>query len=154
MPTIRHQSMNSFVPNWLVSIEFQARSSTTGRFAFGPDTIEPVVPGDEVAAGIADDGHAEFFDLARHVGAKSFCIGEGRPRLEHAGVDGAAEMLEKGAQHAAIEVGARRAIAGGRRAPALGWSARSQSAAATAGLRQTPRRYPCRRGTSVGQMNS
>ena len=105
---MRHQSMNSFVPNWLVSIEFQARSSTTGRFAFGPNTVEPVVSGDEVAAGIADDGHAEFLDLARDVGAKSFCIGEGRPGLEHSGVDGAAEMLEKGAQHAAIEVGARR----------------------------------------------
>ena len=36
VPTSRHQSMNSLVPNWFVSIEFHARSSTVGRCAFGP----------------------------------------------------------------------------------------------------------------------
>jgi hypothetical protein len=28
--------MNSLVPNWLVSIVFQALSRTTGRLSFGP----------------------------------------------------------------------------------------------------------------------
>ena len=36
VPAARHQSMKSLVPNWFVSREFQARSSTVGRCAFGP----------------------------------------------------------------------------------------------------------------------
>ena len=143
--------MNSFVPNWFVSIEFHARSSTAAVRA-RPDTVEPVVSGHEVAAGIADDGHAGFLDLASHVGTRSFCVSERRPGLEHSGVDRASEVLEECAQHPAIEVGAsRRCRRNTRAGPRV---ARSRSPAATAGLRQTPPRCPCRRGTSVGQMNS
>jgi len=36
VPTALAQSMKSLVPNWFVSIEFQARSSTVGRLSFGP----------------------------------------------------------------------------------------------------------------------
>ena len=36
MSALRHQSMNSLVPNWLVSVEYQARSSRTGRSFRGP----------------------------------------------------------------------------------------------------------------------
>src|SRR3989442_11035769 len=36
VPICLHHIMNSFVPNLLVSNEFQARSSTRGRFSFGP----------------------------------------------------------------------------------------------------------------------
>src|SRR5262245_24945015 len=31
LPTARHHARNSLVPNWFVSIEFHARSSTEGR---------------------------------------------------------------------------------------------------------------------------
>jgi len=36
--------MNSFVPNWLVSIEFHARSSTRGRCGFGPTPSSQLSP--------------------------------------------------------------------------------------------------------------
>jgi hypothetical protein len=35
-PALRHQVMNSLVPNWFGSVENQARSSRAGRFSFGP----------------------------------------------------------------------------------------------------------------------
>jgi hypothetical protein len=36
VPTSLHHWTNSLVPNWLVSSEFHARSSTVGRLSFGP----------------------------------------------------------------------------------------------------------------------
>ena len=72
------------------------------------DAVEPVVAGDEVAARIADDRHAELLHLARDVGAESFGIGEARAGLVDAGVDRAAQVLEKRPQHPAVEVGAPR----------------------------------------------
>ena len=39
-----HQSMNSLVPNWLDSSEFHARSSTVGRWAFGPTPSSQLYP--------------------------------------------------------------------------------------------------------------
>ena len=44
MPTIRHHSMNSLVPNWFVSIEFHARSSTVGRCGLGPTPSSQLYP--------------------------------------------------------------------------------------------------------------
>ena len=99
-----HHSRNSFVPNWFVSSEFQARSSTTGRCAFGPTPSSQLYPRDEIATRIANDRYAEVLDLARDVGAESFCIGEARPRLVHARVDGPAQVLEERAEHAPVEV--------------------------------------------------
>ena len=59
MPAARHQSMNSLVPNWLVSVDIQARSSRRGRSRDRPDAVLPIVAGDEVAARIAHDGRAQ-----------------------------------------------------------------------------------------------
>ena len=53
VPTSLHQSMNSLVPNWFGSIEFQARSSTVGPLVLRADAVEPVVAGDEVPARVA-----------------------------------------------------------------------------------------------------
>jgi hypothetical protein len=36
--------MNLFVPNWFVSIAFQARSSTVGRLSFGPTPSSQLYP--------------------------------------------------------------------------------------------------------------
>jgi len=36
--------MNSLVPNWFVSIEFHARSSTVGRCGFGPTPSSQLYP--------------------------------------------------------------------------------------------------------------
>ena len=106
VPTSRHHSMNSLVPNWFVSIEFQARSSTVGPLRLRADAVEPVVAGDEVAARIADDRHAEFLDLAHDVRAEALRVGQRRAGLVDAGVDRAAEMLEERAEQTPIEIGA------------------------------------------------
>ena len=66
-----------------------------GSLRLRTDPVEPVIPGNEVAAGIAHDGHAQFLDLARHIRAKALGVGQGRPGLVHTGIDGAAEMLEE-----------------------------------------------------------
>ena len=71
---------------------------------FRADPVEPVVAGDEIAPRIANDGHAEVFDFPRDVGAESLRIGEARPGLVHAGVDGAAQVFEERTEHTAIEV--------------------------------------------------
>ena len=44
VPTSLHQSMNSLVPNWFVSSEFHARSSTVGRDFFGPTPSSQLYP--------------------------------------------------------------------------------------------------------------
>ena len=62
------------------------------------DAVEPVVAGDEVAARIAHDRHAELLDLARDVGAEALRVGQRRSRLVDAGVDGAAQVLEERAR--------------------------------------------------------
>ena len=79
VPTSWHQSMNSLVPNWFVSIEFQARSSTVGPLCLRADAVEPVVAGDEIAAGIAHDRHAELLDLACTSVRKPFASASGDP---------------------------------------------------------------------------
>ena len=70
------------------------------------DAVEPVVAGDEVAAGIADDRNAQLLHLARDVRAESLGVGQTRAGLVDARVDGAAEVLQERAQHPPVEVGA------------------------------------------------
>ena len=105
-PTIAHHSTNSLVPNWFVSSEFQARSRTTGRCAFGPTPSSQLCPGDEIAPRIPHNRDAELLDLACDVGAEPLRIGEARAGLVHARVDRAAEVLEEGAEQAPIEIAA------------------------------------------------
>ena len=54
--------------------------------------------------GVTSDGDVKLLHLARHVGAEPFGVGEARAGLEHAGVNRAAQMLEKGPQHPPVEV--------------------------------------------------
>ena len=88
----------------MVSSEFQARSRTVGRWSFGPDPVEPVVSRDEVPAGIANDGHAHLPDLVDDVLAEAVRVGEGIAGVVDARIDGAAQVLEKRAEQAAIEI--------------------------------------------------
>jgi hypothetical protein len=100
-----------------------------GPLRFRSDAVEPVVAGDEVAARIANDRHAEILDLARDVGAESFPIGESGSRLVDAGVDRPAEVLEERTENAAVEIETPRRSAqpGPRRTTsALGVAERAQ----------------------------
>ena len=88
----------------LIGLERIPRALEHGRpLRFRTDAVEPVVAGDEVASRVADDRHAEFLDLAHDVGAESFGVGERRPGLVHARVDGAAQVLQERSQHAPVE---------------------------------------------------
>jgi hypothetical protein len=63
-----------------------------------------MVPGDEIAARVPDDRHAQFLDLPRDVRPEPVRVGETRTRLMDARVNRAPEMLEKRAEKAPIEV--------------------------------------------------
>ena len=97
--------MNSLVPNWFVSVEFQARSRTRGPVGLGPHAVAPVVSRDEVAAGVAHDGHPEGADLLQDVAAEAIGVGELGARLVDAAVDRPAQVLEERAEEPAVEGG-------------------------------------------------
>src|SRR5260370_10056325 len=60
-----------------------------------PHAVQPVVPRDEVAAGITDDGNAEFPHFLQHIFAESIGAGHLGPRAVDALVDRAPQLLEK-----------------------------------------------------------
>jgi hypothetical protein len=68
--------------------------------------VQPVVAGNEVAARIAHDRHVHLADLLDHVLAEAVGVGKLRLRIVDAFVDRAAQMLKKGAEQAAIHLGA------------------------------------------------
>ena len=105
-----------------------------GPLRFRTDAVEPVVAGDEIAARIANDRHAEILDLARDVGAESFPIGEPGSGLVDAGVDRPAEVLEERTEHAAVEIDTPRR------------SAQPRPRRAATALRVAERAQPRRRG--------
>ena len=69
----------------------------------GPDSVEPVVSGDKVAARITNDWNAEFANFVHHVFAKAVRVGKLRSGLVDAFVDGASQMLEEGAEEIAVD---------------------------------------------------
>src|SRR5206468_7090557 len=75
-----------------------------GTLVLGTDAVEPVVAGDEVAARIPHDRHAELADLLRDVLAEAVRVRERRARLVDAGVDRSAQVLEEGAEKAAVQL--------------------------------------------------
>src|SRR5262249_34560190 len=62
---------------------------------FRADTIFPVVAGNEVAPGIADDGRPELLDQGQHVAAKSVLVRSRMARLIDAAIDAAAQMFDE-----------------------------------------------------------
>ena len=72
---------------------------------FRADAILPVVAGEEIAAGIADDRDAELFGQVGDVLAEPLRVGGGMARLEDAGVDAPTHMLDERAKQAAVDIG-------------------------------------------------
>ena len=64
--------------------------------------VLPIEVGDKVAAGIADDGHADFLHQVQHVLAEALLVSRRMPGLVHAAVNGPAQMLHKGAVDALV----------------------------------------------------
>jgi hypothetical protein len=65
------------------------------------DSVFPVVARDEVAAGVPDDGGAEFLDQLEDILAEAVLVRFGVPGLVDSGVDAAAHVLHEGAEEAA-----------------------------------------------------
>ena len=70
----------------------------------GTDAVLPVVAGDEVASGIAQDRRAELADEILDVGPEAVRIGRGVPRLIDAFVDTSAEVLDERAVDPGIDL--------------------------------------------------
>ena len=68
------------------------------------DAILPAIPRDEVAAGVADGGDAEFLDELDDIRAESFGIRRLMPGLVDAVVHVTAEMFDEAAEDTAIDV--------------------------------------------------
>src|SRR5690606_40345384 len=64
-------------------------------------SVLPAVAGDEVAAGIAQHGHAEFPDQLQHVAAEPVGVRARMLRLEDSRVDAASQVFGEGAEDAA-----------------------------------------------------
>ncbi len=64
--------------------------------------VFPLVARDEVAAGVADGGDAQFADEAEDVLAESLVVGCGVVGFEDAGVDAAAEVFHEAAEEAGV----------------------------------------------------
>jgi hypothetical protein len=92
-----------------------------GPFVLGADAVEPIVAGDEIAAGVAHHRHCKLLDLRGYILAEATLVGEGRAGFVNTGVHGAAEVFQEGAEEPAVEIGT---IAGliddGPRGPAAG----------------------------------
>ncbi len=66
-----------------------------GAVLLGAHAVFPVVAGDEVAAGVADGGGAQFLDQVDYVLPEPLFVGGGMPRLVDAGVYAASQMLDE-----------------------------------------------------------
>src|SRR5271165_2682653 len=69
----------------------------------GTDAVFPIVGRDEVPAGVAYDRDAELPDEVEHVATKPLLICGRVAGLEHAPIDGAAQMFDEGAEQAPID---------------------------------------------------
>ena len=69
-----------------------------------PHAVPPVVAGDEIAAGIADEGHAQLAHQFQHVPAKPHLVRGRMPRLVDAAVDRPAQMLDERAVEPGIDL--------------------------------------------------
>ena len=93
----------------LVSAEVVALQRMPGEvearrtFVAGADAVAPAVAGDEVAAGIADDGHALAPQRVEHVEAQALVIGLRRAGVVNAAVDAAVHVLGEAAEDVAVD---------------------------------------------------
>jgi len=96
---------HEFVGSEEVRFERFPREVEPGGALFArADAVFPVVPRDEVAAGIARERHIEFADELDHIPAEAVLIGGGVSGLVDSLVDGAAEVLHKTAVNAVVDL--------------------------------------------------
>ena len=69
-----------------------------------PDAVDPVIVGDEIAAGIADQGELQVADEIENVAAEPLLVGRRVTGFVNAAINGPAEVLEKGAVDAVVDV--------------------------------------------------
>ena len=93
----------------LVSAEVVALQRVPGEvearrtLVAGADAVAPAVAGDEVAAGIADDGHALAAQRVKHVEAQALVVGLRRAGVVNAAVDAAVHVLGEAAEDVAVD---------------------------------------------------
>ncbi len=71
----------------------------------GPHAVLPVIGGDEIAAGPAQDGQAQALHRAQHVLAEALGIGERRAFLVNAAVNAAPQVLDEAAEDHRVHPG-------------------------------------------------
>ena len=98
------QVMNSSRPNALVSTAARPGRGVRAARA-GPDAVLPAVAGDEVAAGVAHDGHAQLARQLEDVAAEAVLVGRRVAGLVDARVDAPAHVLDERAEEAAVDLG-------------------------------------------------
>jgi hypothetical protein len=104
-PTLRVQSMNSFVPNALVSVENQAGEiEPAGTIRDRADAVFPIVTGEKIAAGIAHDRDAELLGEIGDVLAKSLRVRGRMAGLEYAGINAPPHMLDESSEYASVDI--------------------------------------------------
>ena len=81
----------------------QALSESARAVLYWSNAIQPVVAGNKIPSGIANDRHSELTDLVENVFTKSVSIRELRSRIVDALVDGAPQMFQERAEQIAIE---------------------------------------------------
>ena len=85
------------MPTWL-RLDGRPRLLGAPRAAeLRADAVAPVIAGDEVAAGVAHDGHIQLPHQLHDVLAEALFVRRGVAGLIDAAVDGAAEVLDEGA---------------------------------------------------------
>src|SRR5690606_37018327 len=92
-----------------------ARALLHGTYA-----ILPVIARDEIAAGVAHDGGAEFAYQLQHVATETSLIGAGVVRLVNSAIDATAKMFDEGAEQPSVggadgEVAIEKNLAAGQR---------------------------------------
>ena len=72
--------------------------TTAWALVFRPDAIFPVIPTEEIAAGIANRTQVEVAQCSKHIPAQSVFIGMGRCRIVDASINAPSHMLRKPAE--------------------------------------------------------
>ena len=94
---------DEFVSAELIGLQRIPGAIENGRPVFlGTDAIQPVITGYEISAGVANDGHSKVADLLHDIGAESVAVGEFRPRIVDALVNGASQVLQKRAEEVTV----------------------------------------------------
>lgn len=88
--------MNEFIGSELIAFTGAPGQVDAGRaFVFRADAVFPVIAGNKVAAGPADDGGIEFLGAFDNIFAKTLFISQRGTRFIETAVDAASQMFCK-----------------------------------------------------------